>query len=62
VDNLSGSQSVRPQFDRQERSLELSLPLLLLAFSCLALEGWLANPPPMKLQAGAPPLRPVSSP
>ena len=38
-------------FRREERSLDLSLPLLLLAFACLALEGWLANPPPMKPRA-----------
>jgi hypothetical protein len=53
VDNLSGSRSVRAQFSREERSLDLSLPLLLLAFACLALESWLANPPPMKPQARA---------
>jgi len=53
VDSLSGSESVRSNFRRQERSLDLSLPSLLLAFACLALEGWLANPPPMKPRAGA---------
>ncbi|MGD1085354.1 MAG: hypothetical protein ABSA47_11485, partial [Verrucomicrobiota bacterium] len=50
VDNLSGSESARSQFSREERSLDLSLPLLLLAFACLGLEGWLANPPPLKPQ------------
>jgi len=48
VDNTSGSQSVQSDFRREERSLDLSLPMLLLAFACLGLEGWLANPPPMR--------------
>jgi hypothetical protein len=55
VDSLSGSESVRSSFRRQERSLDLSLPLLLLSFACLALEGWLANPPPMKPRPAAVP-------
>jgi hypothetical protein len=53
VDSLSGSESVRSNFRRQERSLDLSLLLLLLAFACLALEGWLANPAPVKPRASA---------
>ena len=53
VDSLSGSESVRSSFRRQERSLDLSLPALLLAFACLALEGWLANPQPLKPRAAA---------
>jgi hypothetical protein len=48
VDSISASAGARPDFRRQERSLDLSLPLLLLAFACLGLEGWLANPPAMK--------------
>jgi len=40
---------------RQERSLGLSLPLLLPAFACLGLEGWLANPPPLKPRAATVP-------
>jgi hypothetical protein len=48
VDSISGSESVRSNFRREEKSLDLSLPALLLAFACLALEGWLANPPPVK--------------
>jgi hypothetical protein len=53
VDTFSGSAGVRWDFHRQERSLDLSLPLLLLAFAILALEGWLANPPPLKPRAAA---------
>jgi hypothetical protein len=53
VDSISESQSVRSNFRRQERSLDLSLPLLLLAFACLALEGWLANPLPLKPRPAA---------
>lgn len=48
VDTFSGSAGMRATFRRQERSLDLSLPMLLLAFAFLALEGWLANPPPLK--------------
>jgi hypothetical protein len=48
IDNISGRAGARPEFRRQERSLDLSLPLLLLAFACLGLESWLANPPAMK--------------
>jgi hypothetical protein len=55
VDSISETQSVRSDFRRQERSLDLSLPSLLLAFVCLALEGWLANPPPVKPRAPAVP-------
>jgi hypothetical protein len=55
VDSLSGSAGARPDFRRQERSLDLSLPLLLLAFASLALEGWLANPPAMKPRPAAAP-------
>ncbi|MGA2175915.1 MAG: BatA domain-containing protein [Verrucomicrobiota bacterium] len=55
VDTVSGSESVRSSFRRQERSLDLSLPALLLAFACLALEGWLANPPPLKPRPAAVP-------
>ena len=54
VDSFSGSQSVRSSFRRQERSLDLSLPSLLLAFACLALEGLLANPPPLKPRPAPP--------
>jgi hypothetical protein len=53
VDTTSGSASVRSKFRRQERSVDFSLPLLLLAFACLALEGWLANPPPLKPRTAA---------
>jgi hypothetical protein len=55
VDSISASAGARPDFRRQARSLDLSLPLLLLAFGCLALEGWLANPPSMKPRLAAPP-------
>jgi hypothetical protein len=55
VDSISGSASVRSKFSRQERSLDLSLPLLLLAFAPLVLEGWLANPPPLKPRPAAGP-------
>jgi hypothetical protein len=55
VDNLSGSASVRSNYRRQDRSLDLSLPMLLLAFASLALEGWLANPPPLKPRPSAAP-------
>jgi hypothetical protein len=48
VDNISGNAGVRADFRRQERSLDLSLPMLLLAFACLGLEGWLANPPAIR--------------
>jgi hypothetical protein len=53
VDTFSGSESVRSSFRREERSLDLSLPSLLLAFACLALEGWLANPLPVKPRKAA---------
>jgi hypothetical protein len=55
VDSFSGSGNAPSQFRQQERSLDLSLPMLLLAFACLAVEGWLANPPPMKPRAAAVP-------
>jgi hypothetical protein len=55
VDNMTGSAGARPDFRRQDRSLDLSLPLLLLAFASLALEGWLANPPALKPRPSAPP-------
>jgi hypothetical protein len=55
VDNFSAGASVRPEFRRQERSLDFSLPMLLLAFVCLGLEGWLANPPPLKPRPAAAP-------
>jgi hypothetical protein len=58
VESFLGSESVRSSFRRQERSLDLSLPLLLLAFACLALEGWLANPPPLKPRTAAASARP----
>jgi hypothetical protein len=51
VDSLLGSERVRTSFRRQERSLDLSLPALLMALAFLALEGWLANPPPLKPRA-----------
>jgi hypothetical protein len=51
VESSFGSGNARSQFSRQERSLDLSLPALLLAFACLALEGCPANPPPMKPRA-----------
>jgi hypothetical protein len=57
VDNISQSESVRSDFRRQERSLDLSLPALLLAFACLALEGWLANPAPLKPRMATSPNR-----
>jgi hypothetical protein len=53
VESFSGSAGVRSSFRRQERSLDLSLPSLLLAFACMALEGWLANPPPLKPRTAA---------
>jgi hypothetical protein len=53
VESVSGSERVRSSFRRQEKSLDLSLPALLLAFVFLALEGWLANPPPLKPRAAA---------
>ena len=55
VDSLSGTGIVRSNFRHQERSLDLSLPLLLLAFASLALEGWVANPPPLKPRPAAAP-------
>jgi hypothetical protein len=54
VDSFSGSESLRSNFRREEKSLDLSLPALLLALACLALEGWLANPPPVKPRTAAP--------
>jgi hypothetical protein len=53
VDSISGGAGARPDFRRQERSLDLSLPLLLLAFACVGAEGWLANPPAMKPRPAA---------
>ena len=53
VEGMSGSESARAEFRREERSLDLSLPLLLLAFVCLAMEGWLANPAPLKPRPAA---------
>jgi len=53
VEGFSATGNTPSDFRREERSLDLSLPLLLLAFACLALEGWLANPPPMKSRAAA---------
>jgi len=53
VEGFSATGNTASDFRREERSLDLSLPLLLLAFACLALEGWLANPPPMKPRAAA---------
>jgi hypothetical protein len=53
VKDLPDGQSLLPELRKQERSLDLSLPLILLAFACLGLEGWLANPPPLKPRAPA---------
>jgi hypothetical protein len=51
VSGVTESGIERSTFQREARSLDLSLPALLLAFACLGLEGWLANPPPMKPRA-----------
>lgn len=48
VRDLGDSDAVAASLNVQEKSLDLSLPLLLLALLCLAVEGWLANPVPMK--------------
>jgi len=48
VKNFSGGDSLVAEFERLEKSLDLSPLLLLLALLALAAEGWLANPPPLK--------------
>ncbi len=48
VKEFTGGEALVSTFRRLEKSLDLSLPLLLLALACLALEGWLANPLPIK--------------
>jgi hypothetical protein len=48
VKDFAGGESVLSEFHRLERSLDLSLPLLLLALACLGAEGWLANPLPFR--------------
>ena len=48
VKDYTGTESLLTEFRRLEKSLDLSLVLLLLALACLAAEGWLANPLPMK--------------
>jgi hypothetical protein len=55
VKDFSGAEGLLPDFRKLERSLDLSLPLILLALVCLGLEGWLANPPPLKPRAPIPP-------
>ena len=54
LEDLAGGDALVSAVQVQEKSLDLSLPLLLLAFLCLALEGWLANPPPLKPRATSP--------
>ena len=51
VKEFTGSESLVAELRRLERSLDLSGLLLLLALACLALEGWLANPPPLQTRA-----------
>jgi hypothetical protein len=48
VENFAGGEAVRSEFRKLGRSLDLSAALLLLALGCLAGEGWLANPSPLK--------------
>jgi len=45
---LAIGQGLVSEFRKLEKSVDLSWPLLLLAFAALGLEGWLANPVPMK--------------
>jgi hypothetical protein len=54
LEDLASGDALVSAVQVQEKSLDLSLPLLLLAFLCLALEGWMANPPPLKSRATAP--------
>ena len=48
VHNYSDGQSMLSGVHKLQRSLDLFLPLLVLACLCLAGEGWLANQPPRK--------------
>jgi hypothetical protein len=48
VQNYSDSQSLLSDVNKLQKSLDLFLPLLVLAFLCLVGEGWLANQPPRK--------------
>ena len=53
VKNFSGSDSLLAEFERLEKSLDLSPLLLLLALLALVTEGWLANPLPLKARTPA---------
>lgn len=48
VKNFGSPGSLAAEFQRLEKSLDLSPLLLLLALAALVAEGWLANPPPLK--------------
>ena len=48
VREFSDVEALAAQARKSQAALELFLPLLLLAFLCLAFEGWLANPLPRK--------------
>jgi hypothetical protein len=50
VKEFSDVETIAAQARKTQVAMELFLPLLLLALLCLALEGWLANPPPRKPQ------------
>ena len=50
VKEFSDVETVAAQARKTQVAMELFLPLLLLAMLCLAVEGWLANPPPRKPQ------------
>jgi hypothetical protein len=62
VNDLTGSESLVSEFRRLEKSLDLSLPLLLLALASVVWEGWLANPAPFRASrslSATGPLRPI---
>ncbi len=53
VEDFTDVATLAAQARRTQTALELFLPLLLLTMLCLALEGWLANPPPRKVNGAA---------
>ncbi len=53
VEDFTDVATLAAQARRTQTAMELFLPLLLLTMLCLALEGWLANPPPRKANGAA---------
>ena len=54
VNDFRGGDALVSEFQRLEKSLDLSPLLLLLTLLALAAEGWLANPLPLTARAAAP--------